>query len=60
MDWMSYGHDSFFMDIDYESRVWFKIDEHDSCSMNADCSMKAWFMIWDDLYSMNIDHLKAE
>ena len=60
IDWMSYKHDSFFMNIDCESRIWFGIDGHDSYSMNADCDMGVWFMIWDDLYSMDIDHLRIE
>ena len=60
MNWMSYEYDSFFMDIDCESRVWFEIDGYDSCSMNADHDVRAWFVIWDDLYSMNIDHLRVE
>ena len=60
IDWMSCEHDSFFMNIDCGSRVWFGIDEHDSCSMNADCDTKTWFVIWDDLYSMNIDHSRVE
>ena len=60
MNWMSYGHDSFFMNTDCGSEVWFGIDGYDSCSMNADCGMRAWFVIWDDLYSININHLRIK
>ena len=60
MNWMFCEHDSFSMDIDCESRVWFGIDKYDSYSMNTDCGMRVWFMIWDDLYSMNIDCSRIE
>ena len=61
MNWMSYEYDSFFMNIDCESRIWFEIDGYDSCSMNVDRDARAWFMIEEnDSYSMNIDHLRIE
>ena len=80
MNWMSCEHDSSFMDIDCELRIWFGIDGHDSffmdtdcglgvwfgiggydsCSMNIGCDMGVWFVIWDDLYSMDIDYSRVE
>ena len=60
INWIFYKHDSFFMNINYESRIWFEIDEYDSCLMNIDYDMRVWFMIWDDLYSMNISYLEIE
>ena len=60
MNWIFYKYDSFFMNINCESRIWFEIDRYDLCLMNISYDMKAWFMIWDDLYSMNIDYLRIE
>ena len=59
MDWIFYEHDSFFTNIDYESRIWFGIDGYDSCLMNVDYDMRAWFVIWDDLYSIDISCSRA-
>ena len=56
---MSYEYNLFFMNISCELRIWFGIDEYDSCSMNASCDIRAWFVIWDDLYSMNINHSRV-
>ena len=60
MNWMFYEHDSFFMNIDCESRIWFGIDGYGSCSMNVDCDAGAWFVIWDDLYLININYSRIE
>ena len=48
------------MNINYELRIWFEIDEYDSYSMNIDYDMKIWFMIWDDLYSININYSRIK
>ena len=61
MNWISYKYDSFFMNIDYESRIWFEIDEYDSYSMNVNCDMRVWFMIDEnDSCLININHLRIE
>ena len=56
MNWISYEYNSFFMNINCESRIWFEIDEYDLYSINVNCDMRVWFMIWDDLYLININH----
>ena len=56
INWIFYEYDSFFMNINYESKIWFEIDEYNSYSMNIDYDMRVWFMIWDDLYSINVNY----
>ena len=61
INWIFYKYDLFFMNINYESRIWFEIDEYNLYLMNINHDMKVWFMIKEyNSCLMNINHLKVK